>query len=63
MSPYFALTLTFMQKYFKKAGVGTLISMALPYFFAILLGWFAFFLLWYFLGIPLGPGSPMTYEM
>ena len=33
MSPYFALTLTFMQKYYKKAGVGTLISMALPYFF------------------------------
>lgn len=63
MSPYFALTLTFMQKYFKKAGVGTLISMALPYFFAILLGWFVFFLIWYFLGIPLGPGSPMTYEM
>lgn len=63
MSPYFAMTLTFMQKYYKKAGVGTLMSMALPYFFTILLGWFAFFLLWYFLGIPLGPGSPMTYEL
>lgn len=63
MSPYFALTLTFMQKYYKKAGVGTLMSMALPYFFTILLGWFAFFLIWYYLGIPLGPGSPMTYEI
>ncbi|WP_301924952.1 AbgT family transporter [Corynebacterium glaucum] len=63
MSPYFALTLTFMQKYYKKAGVGTLISMALPYFFTILIGWFAFFLIWYYLGIPLGPGAPMTYEV
>lgn len=58
MSPYFALALTFLQKYYKKAGVGTL-----PYTVAILIGWFLFFLIWYYAGIPLGPGSPMGYEL
>ncbi|APT93048.1 transporter [Corynebacterium phocae] len=61
MSPYFALALTFLQRYYKKAGVGTLMSLALPYSMAMLVGWFAFFVIWYLIGIPLGPGAPMTY--
>ncbi|AWB82387.1 p-aminobenzoyl-glutamate transporter [Corynebacterium yudongzhengii] len=61
MSPYFALALTFLQRYYNKAGVGTLMSLALPYAVAMMAGWFVFFLIWYFLGIPLGPGSPMEY--
>ena len=63
MSPYFAVALTFLQKYYKKAGVGTLMSLALPYSIAMCVGWFLFFLLWYFLGIPLGPEAPMTYDI
>ena len=63
MSPYFALALTFLQKYYKKAGVGTLMSLSLPYAVSMLVGWFIFFMIWYFLGIPLGPGSPMGYEV
>nr|WP_231699141.1 AbgT family transporter [Corynebacterium lujinxingii] len=63
MSPYFALALTFLQKYYKKAGVGTLMSLSLPYAVSMLIGWFVFFIIWYFLGIPLGPGSPMGYEV
>ncbi|MDK8768579.1 AbgT family transporter [Corynebacterium freneyi] len=59
MSPYFALALTFLQKYYKPAGVGTLMSLAIPYFIAMLVGWFAFFAIWYLLGIPLGPGVPV----
>lgn len=61
MSPYFALALTFLQRYYKPAGVGTLMSLALPFSIAMLVGWFLFFVVWYLLGIPLGPGSPMTY--
>lgn len=61
MSPYFALALTFLQRYYKRSGVGTLMSLALPYSISMLVGWFAFFLIWYFVGIPLGPGSPMEY--
>ena len=63
MSPYFALALTFLQKYYKKAGVGTLMSLALPYAVSMLVGWFIFFMIWYALGIPLGPGSPISYEV
>ncbi|SIQ70565.1 p-aminobenzoyl-glutamate transport protein [Corynebacterium afermentans subsp. afermentans] len=63
MSPYFALALTFLQKYYKKAGVGTLMSLALPYAVSMLVGWFIFFMIWYALGIPLGPGSPMGYQV
>ena len=59
MSPYFALALTFLQKYYKPAGVGTLMSLAIPYSVAMLVGWFLFFTLWYLLGIPLGPGVPV----
>ncbi|MBV7292475.1 AbgT family transporter [Corynebacterium sp. TAE3-ERU16] len=59
MSPYFALALTFLQRYYKRAGIGTLMSLALPYSIAMLVGWFLFFLVWYFLGLPLGPGVPV----
>lgn len=59
MSPYFALALTFLQKYYKPAGVGTLMSLAIPYAIAMLVGWFAFFTVWYLLGIPLGPDVPV----
>lgn len=61
MSPYFALALMFLQRYYKKAGVGTLMSLALPYSISMLVGWFLFFVLWYAVGLPLGPGTPMTY--
>ncbi|WP_288831384.1 AbgT family transporter [uncultured Corynebacterium sp.] len=63
MSPYFALALTFLQRYYKKAGVGTLMSLALPYSLAMVTGWFIFFLIWYYAGIPLGPGAPMHFEL
>ena len=59
MSPYFALALTFLQKYYKRAGIGTLMSLAIPYSMAMLVGWFLFFCLWYAAGIPLGPGVPV----
>lgn len=59
MSPYFALVLGYLQRYYPKAGVGTLISMTLPISLALLVGWFLFFILWYAIGIPLGPGVPV----
>lgn len=38
-------------------------SLALLYTVAILIGWLLFFLIWYYAGIPLGPGSAMGYEL
>jgi aminobenzoyl-glutamate transport protein len=55
VSPYFALVLGYLRRYQKDAGVGTLISLVLPISLAMLVGWFALFVVWYVLGIPLGP--------
>jgi len=54
---YFALMLTYLQRYRRDAGIGTLVSMTLPVSIVVLVGWTLFFLLWYVLGIPLGPGA------
>ncbi|GAB94185.1 aminobenzoyl-glutamate transport protein [Kineosphaera limosa] len=59
MSPYFALALGYVQQYYSKAGIGTLISLTLPISMTLLVGWFAFFALWYTIGLPLGPGVPV----
>ena len=56
-----ALALTFLQRYYKKAGIGTLMSLTLPYAVAMLVGWYLFFALWWMIGLPLGPGTPMDY--
>lgn len=63
MSPYFALALTFLQRYYSKAGIGTLMSLALPYSIAMLIGWFLMFCVWWAIGLPLGPGTPMDYNL
>lgn len=59
VSPYFALILGYLQRYRRDAGVGTLISLTLPLSLVMVVAWFAFFMLWYALGIPLGPGNPV----
>ncbi|EXF25977.1 transporter [Nesterenkonia sp. AN1] len=59
MSPYFALVLGYMQRYYPKAGIGTLVSLTLPVAVALLVSWFLFFMLWFAIGIPLGPGVPV----
>jgi hypothetical protein len=60
---YFPLTAVFAQRYRKDAGVGTVISLMLPYVVVLSIAWPLFFVAWYLLGIPLGPGSPVrTWE-
>jgi len=55
--PYFALILVFAQKYDKKASLGTIISLMLPYSILALVVWSAFLVLWYFTGLPIGLGG------
>ncbi|MGW2393718.1 AbgT family transporter [Streptomyces lydicamycinicus] len=57
MSPYFAMALGFIQRYRKSAGIGTLASFTIPLAAVIWIVWVGFFLAWYLLGIPLGPGA------
>src|SRR6185436_3471453 len=56
---YFPLIIIFAQRYRRDAGIGTVVAMMLPYVVVLSLIWTAFFVAWYLLGIPLGPGSPV----
>jgi len=46
------------QRYRKDAGIGTIISLMIPYTVIVLAAWMAFFVAWYLLDIPMGPGYP-----
>lgn len=56
MNPYMMIVLSFMRDYDKKAGIGTLISLMLPYSLFFLGTWILLLLLFAYLGIPFGPG-------
>jgi aminobenzoyl-glutamate transport protein len=56
---YFPLIVVFVQRYQKHAGIGTVVSLMLPYVVILSIAWTAFFVAWYLIGIPLGPGSPV----
>jgi aminobenzoyl-glutamate transport protein len=56
MNPYFVIILGFMKEYDKKAGIGTLMSLMLPYSITFLIIWTLLLLVFVFLGIPIGPG-------
>jgi aminobenzoyl-glutamate transport protein len=61
MMSYFALILTFIEKYDKKAGIGTLIATMLPYTIVLTIAWIALLAVWYVFGLPLGPGGPLHF--
>jgi aminobenzoyl-glutamate transport protein len=54
---YFPLIVVFAQRYKKDAGIGTVVSLMLPYVVILSIAWTLFFVAWYLIGIPLGPGS------
>jgi len=60
--PYFPLILAFARRYVPDVRLGTLISAMLPYSLAFALGWSVLLVLWFFTGLPLGPGAGMTLE-
>ena len=59
LMPYFPLMVVFAARYQKDAGIGTVIALMVPYAIFVAIFWVAFFVLWYLLGIPLGPGWPV----
>ena len=59
--PYFPLIVVFCKRYFKDAGIGTLISMMLPYAIALSIVWTLFLLLYWTIGLPLGLQASYTY--
>ena len=60
MMSYFALIIAFVQRYISKAGIGTLVSLMLPYSITFLIGWSIMFVVWLSLGLPVGPGAPTS---
>ncbi len=56
---YLPIILAFMQEYDEEAGIGTLISLMIPYTVFFLIFWTALAMIWYFVGLPLGPASPI----
>ena len=61
LMPYFPLVVVYCQRYVKSTGIGTLLSMMLPFSIAILLLWTVFLLVYWGLGIPLGIQSSYVY--
>lgn len=51
---YFAMVIVFMQVYKKDTGIGTIISLMLPYSMTFLIGWSVMFVIWLLAGIPVG---------
>src|SRR5690554_621978 len=54
LMPYFPLIVVYCQKYVKTTGIGTLVSIMMPYTVVFGIVWTLFLLLYWFLGIPLG---------
>lgn len=63
MMSYFGLILAFATKYVRNVGIGTIISMMLPYSLLFFIGWVLLFYIWIFVfNLPVGPGAPTYYE-
>jgi aminobenzoyl-glutamate transport protein len=54
LMPYFPLVVVFCQKYVKNTGIGTLVSIMIPFSIVFLILWTLFLVLFWVLGIPLG---------
>ncbi len=59
MMSYFALLVVYAQKYNKDYGVGTLISLMLPFTVTFLIVWLIILAIWFYLGLPLGLDGPI----
>ncbi len=59
MMSYFALIVTFSQKYDEKYGIGTIIATMMPYTIFFLIFWIILLCIWMCTGLPLGPDGPL----
>lgn len=61
LNSYLLIILAVLQKYKKEAGLGSLISLMLPYSVVFFVVWTGFLLAWYAAGAALGAGAPLHY--
>jgi aminobenzoyl-glutamate transport protein len=62
LNPYIMLVLAVMKDYDKKSGLGTLISLMLPYSIAFFGIWLVLLTIFFVFGIPFGPGVGVSLE-
>lgn len=62
LMPYFPLVVVYCQRYVKGTGIGTLLSMMLPFSITILIVWSLFLLAYWGLDIPLGFMASYEYQ-
>jgi aminobenzoyl-glutamate transport protein len=56
---YLPFMVTVAQRYQPEAGIGTIIALMLPYVVIVAVVWILLFIVWFVLGLPLGPGYPV----
>jgi aminobenzoyl-glutamate transport protein len=56
---YLPFIILVCQRYRADAGMGTVVSMMLPYTVVVLVTWTLFFVGWYLIGVDWGPGAPV----
>ncbi|MBM3750733.1 MAG: AbgT family transporter [Acidimicrobiia bacterium] len=61
LMPYFPLVVVFCQRYVRSAGIGTVVSMMLPFSLTFIVLWTIFLLVFWGIGIPLGVQSTYVY--
>ncbi|NIJ62941.1 AbgT family transporter [Qipengyuania flava] len=60
---YFPLILVFAQRWQKDFGLGSLTAMMIPYSVWLLISGTVLIVLWFYLGVPLGPDAPVGYTL
>lgn len=63
LNSYLIIVLAYMQQFAKRAGMGSLIALMLPYSVALLIAWTIMLAVWIGLGLPLGIEGPLTYDL
>ena len=61
LMPYFPLVVVFCQRYVKGTGIGTVVSIMLPYSVVLFISWTLFLVVYWMLGIPLGLQAGYVY--
>ena len=61
LMPYFPLVVVFCQKYLKGTGIGTLVSIMIPYSIVFIILWTIFLVVFWLSGLPLGLQAGYTY--
>ncbi len=57
-NPFLPFFLDIVHTYKKDSGIGTFLSLMMPYAIAYLVLWYGLFIFWYCIGWPVGPGIP-----